>query len=315
MTKQILPGHQVGPYIIETVIGQGTTATVYRAVTPTNEPVALKLLTPALSDQTEVLARFEREGQTAARLHHPHIVPVLDVCHTAEGLAYLVMPLVEGQTLEARLEQTPCLDELTATEIGWQIADALHFAHSQNIIHRDVKPSNILLTADGHALLTDFGIAHALDCPSLTQAGHLVGTPAYLSPEQALHRKDVDSRADLYSLGVVLYRMVTGRLPFEGSTFQLLHGHIYEPPPLPSTLANLTADFEAVILQALEKQPDRRFADGRVMARELLRLNDWAKRQPAWQGMLRRQRFRLKNWLWRRLHPRLGSFILNTRIW
>jgi len=211
------------------------------------------------------------------------------------------MPLIEGQTLEDQLKKKQRLDELTATEICWQIADALNDAHLQDLIHRDVKPSNILLTTDGHAMLTDFGVAYALDAPALTQAGHIVGTPAYMAPEQAVQRKDLDGRADVYSLGVVLYRMVVGRLPFRGSTPEMLHAHVYESPPLPSSAAKVSHDVEAIILQAMEKEADKRFQNGREMAQELLKLNGQL-RERSNQGMnfskaLRRMRFRLKRWL------------------
>ncbi len=255
-------------------------AVVYRARNAQGEVVALKVLFPPPGAGSEILTRFEREARTAARLRHPAIVRVLEAGQ-AQGRAFMAMTFVEGQTLAGWLVQAGSLDEVTAADIAWQIADALDYAHRQGVVHRDVKPSNILLATDGRALLTDFGVAQALDDPALTRTGHTVGTPAYMAPEQASGDQSVDGRADLYALGVVLYQMVTGRTPFRGSTPQVLHAHVYEPPLAPSAVASVSLALEAVILRALAKDASQRFQTGAAMAQALARLDDQTSLIPA----------------------------------
>jgi serine/threonine protein kinase len=278
VTAKELLRQKVGPYYIESILGSGGMAVVYRARTPQDEVVALKVLFPPPGTGKEILTRFEREARTAARLNHPAIIRVFDVGQ-AEGRAFMAMTLVEGQNLTTRLAQVGRFDEATAADIAWQIADALYYAHRQGVVHRDVKSSNILLTDEGRALLTDFGVAQALDDPALTRTGHTVGTPAYMAPEQATGNQAVDGRADLYSLGVVLYQMVTGRVPFEGSTPQVLHAHVYQPPPAPSTIAEVSPGMEAIILRALAKDVSKRFQTGAAMAQALAQLDDQTKIQ------------------------------------
>jgi len=253
------------------MVGQGSVAVIYRALTPTDEVVALKVLFPPPGAGAEILARFQREAQTASRLQHPNIVPVLDTGQI-EGRAFLVMPLIEGETLADRLQRKTRLREIDAIDIAWQIANALDYAHLQGVIHRDVKPSNVLISRDDHAMLTDFGVAQALDAPALTQAGHIIGTPAYIAPEQVMENRMVDGRADLYSLGVILYRMVTGRLPFRGTTAQMLHAHVYDRPPAPSSVAKMSPTMEGIITRAMAKNPKERYQAGSAMAQALSRL-------------------------------------------
>ncbi|MFN8460055.1 MAG: serine/threonine-protein kinase [Anaerolineae bacterium] len=228
MDASQLLGQNIGAYHIESIVGSGGMAVVYRARHPQHGTVALKVLFPPPNAGADLLARFEREARTVARLRHPAIVRVLDTGQ-AEGRAYLAMTLIEGESLADRLARHGALDEADAIDIAWQMADALDYAHRQGVIHRDVKPSNILLTPEGRAVLTDFGVALALDDPALTRTGHTVGTPAYMAPEQA-GDGPVDGRADLSALGVVLYHMVAGRPPFRGATPQVLHAHVYDPP-------------------------------------------------------------------------------------
>lgn len=266
-------GQQLGPYQIEAILGSGGMAVVYRAKNGAGQPVALKVLFPPPGAGPEILARFEREARTAARLRHPGIVRVLDTGQSG-GYAFMVMSLVEGPTLAERLAQVGALAETGAADIAWQIADALDYAHGQGVVHRDVKPSNILLTETGRALLTDFGVAQALDDLTLTRTGYTVGTPAYMAPEQTSGEPPVDGRADLYALGVVVYQMVTGRTPFRGSTPQVLHAHVYEPPPRPSTIAPVSTALEGIILKALAKDVAQRFQTGAAMAQALANLED-----------------------------------------
>lgn len=286
---------KLGPYLIEGVVGQGSVAIIFRALDPDDNVVALKVLfPPAGITEDSIKARFEREALIASELRHENIVPVLDTGQD-KGHAYLVMPLIDGDTLEERLKRKGSLDERSAVDIAWQIANALDYAHRQNIVHRDIKPSNVLLTKEGQALLTDFGVVQALDAPSLTQAGHIIGTPAYMAPEQAIEEKIVDRRADLYSLGVILYRMATGRLPFRGSTAEMLHAHVYQQPPTPSSLARISPGMEAIITRAMAKNPKDRYQDGAAMAQALSRL-DYKLRNEAqnmgwWQSLAKRLGF------------------------
>ncbi len=269
-----LVGRQLGPYYIEGIVGGGSLAVVYRAITPDDEVVALKIfIAPMGIDQEEtLLTRFQLEAKTASRLKHPHIVSVLDAGQI-DDFVYMVMPLIKGMTLTEHLKKRPKVSESVACDICGQIATALGYAYDQGVVHRDVKPSNILITPDGHAMLNDFGVARALDNPILTQAGHLIGTPAYMAPEQAM-QKNIDGRSDIYSLGVVLYQMTTGRLPFRGTIPEMLHAHVYETPPPPSSVANLSPQMEKIILKAMSKNNNHRFADGWQMAEALNKLND-----------------------------------------
>lgn len=289
MSGQDFLGKHFGAYYIEGIVGQGTATMIYRALDANDKPVALKILFPPLGDEAQILARFKREAETASRLKHPNIVPILDTGEF-EGRAYLAMPLIQGESLADLLKRSARLSEIEAIDIIWQIANALDYAHLEGVTHRDVKPSNILLTKDDKALLSDFGVAHALDAPALTQAGHIVGTPSYMAPEQAGQNLQVDNRADLYSLGITLYRLVCGRLPFRGNTPQLLHAHVYEKPPTPSSVAKVSPAMEAIILKAVAKSPDDRYQAGSVMAQALSRLSYQLKEekdnQPALQSAL-----------------------------
>lgn len=268
MNSETLLGQSLGPYQIESLVGRGGMAVVYQARHQQGDVVALKVLTLPAAMGDELLARFQREAETTARLNHPAIVSVLDVGQ-AEGHVYLAMPLIAGQNLSDMLRERGPLSEANAIDIAWQMADALHYAHSQGIVHRDVKPSNILVTQEGRAMLTDFGVALALDAPSLTRTGHTVGTPAYMAPEQASGQEAVGGRADLYSLGVVLYHMVTGKLPFQGTTPQIMYGHVHQPPPSPAEIAHISPALDAVILKALTKAVDQRYQSGTAFAQAL----------------------------------------------
>src|SRR5438128_8778982 len=203
-------------------------ATVYLAHDLRHDrPVALKVLRPELAAAIGP-ERFLREIQIAARLTHPNILPLHD-SGEAEGLLYYVMPYVEGESLRDRLGREKQLPLDDALQIAREVADALSYAHSHDVIHRDVKPENVLLEA-GHAVVSDFGIARAITAAGTekqTQTGIAVGTPAYMSPEQAVGSKDLDGRSDLYSLGCVLYEMLAGQPPFTGPTVEsVVHQHL-----------------------------------------------------------------------------------------
>jgi serine/threonine protein kinase len=264
-----LRGRSVGQYEVLGEIGRGGMAVVYRAWQASLErQVALKVLPEYFLHDSEFLARFQREAKAAAALSHPNIVTIHDVGEQA-GLHYIAMEYLEGGSLQDRLGRQPlALDE--TQRILAQIGSALDSAHSRGLIHRDIKPSNILFTADGRPKVADFGIARPSDEAQLTRTGVLMGTPEFMAPEQAEGRA-VDHRADLYALGVVLYQMLTGRVPFRRTTpHATLHAVIYEPPLSPRK-ANpaLSRRIEGVVLKALAKRPEERYQRGAEMSAAL----------------------------------------------
>src|SRR6202521_518630 len=208
-----------GSYTLERELGRGGMATVFLAQdTKHHRPVALKVLHPELA-ATLGSERFLREIQIAARLQHPHILPLYD-SGQADTLLYYVMPYVEGESPRDRLNHEKQLPVEDAVRIGRDMAAALDYAHRHGVVHRDIKPENVMLH-EGEAIVTDFGIAKAVSAAggeSLTQIGMAVGTPAYMSPEQASGEREPDGRSDIYSLGCVLYEMLTGSAPFTGAT-------------------------------------------------------------------------------------------------
>jgi serine/threonine protein kinase len=213
-----------------------------------------------LAQEANFMTRFEREAQIIAKLEHTNIVPVYDFSEH-EGDPYLVMKYVEGETLEDRL-QRGALPLNESLRIMTSVAEALTYAHGQGVLHRDVKPSNIILGENGTPYLTDFGLARLVrgGASTLSQ-GAMIGTPHYISPEQATGKSELDARADVYSLGVVLYELVVGRVPYSGDTpFSIVHDHIYAPIPAPSTVnADVPQEVEAVLLKALAKDPAERY--------------------------------------------------------
>ena len=249
-------------YAIERELGQGGMATVYLAQDlKHHRPVAIKLLRSELATALGP-ERFLREIEISAHLHHPHILPLYD-SGEAEGLLYYVMPYVEGESLRDRLTREKQLPLEDALQIAREVADALGYAHSHGVIHRDIKPENILLES-GHAVVADFGIARAVGSAAtekLTQTGIAVGTPVYMSPEQAAGSKELDGRSDLYSLGCVLYEMLAGQPPFTGPTVEsIVHQHLVtEPPNVTNIRPAVPASVAAALQRALAKTPADRF--------------------------------------------------------
>ena len=220
-------------YELQGEIGRGGMSVVYRAIDRRlHRAVALKVLPPELAYDAAIRTRFTREAQTAAQLGHAHIVPIYDVGER-DGVAYLVMALISGGNLGTHLTREPRLPIDETRRLVSEIADALAYAHLRGVIHRDIKPDNILLDGDsGRALVTDFGIARAMEAGTrLTVTGIAVGTPTYMSPEQAVGERELDGRSDIYSLGVLAYQMLTGRVPFRASnSMALLMKHVTERP-------------------------------------------------------------------------------------
>jgi Serine/threonine protein kinase len=252
-----------GRYRIERELGRGGMATVYLAEDLKHgRRVALKVLRPELSPALGA-ERFQREIETASRLQHPHILTLHDSGEAA-GLLYYAMPYVEGESLRSRLTREVQLDAATAVGIASDVADALACAHAAGVLHRDIKPENILLTG-GHAVVADFGIARALDAVGadrLTETGLALGTPHYMSPEQAAGARVLDARSDIYALGCVVYEMLAGEPPFNGPTSQaIMARHALDPvPSLRTVRATLSPALEAAVGKALAKVPADRFA-------------------------------------------------------
>lgn len=263
----------IGGYHIIRQIGAGGMATVYEAYqAKLDRRVAIKWMHATLVQNRQFVERFEREARIVARLDHPYIVSIYDY-NVQDGRPYLVMRYIQGRTLKDRMVQSP----LTLSEILSvmnRVADALDYAHAQGVLHRDLKPSNVLLDEDGMAYLTDFGLARIVQQgeSSLT-ADSMLGTPHYISPEQALGEKTLDGRTDVYSFGVLLYEMLVGRLPFTADTpYAIVHKHIYASPPVPSALnPDIPPAVELVLLKALAKAPSDRYPTASALMADLMR--------------------------------------------
>ena len=248
----------LGKYTLLAQIGEGGMGAVYRSVHPQlHRPVAIKVILGNATAETR--NRFLREAHMATQLSHPHIVRVYDVDED-NGILYIVMELVEGQSLSALLRQGRMPLE-QVLRIGTELALALDYAHSHDVIHRDLKPGNVLLRPNGSTVLVDFGLARLAGSGSgeqLTQSGMVIGTLAYMAPEQ-IQAQALDGRTDIYALGVLLFQMITGRLPFEGDTAQMLFSHVYNQPPAPSTTgALLPPALDSLIVAMLAKHPASR---------------------------------------------------------
>jgi serine/threonine-protein kinase len=263
-----------GSYTIEGEIGRGGMGVVYRARDERlKRPVAVKVLPPELAFRADIKARFLREAETAARLSHPHIVPIHSV-GDANEIVYFVMGLIEGESLAVRLKRRGRLSIDEARRVMKEAADALAAAHQVGVIHRDVKPDNILLEGTrGRVVVTDFGIAKALSAEggTLTEAGVAIGTPAFMSPEQAAGEREIDGRSDVYSLGVVAYQMLTGELPFQSPTVPgLLMKQISERPvPVDRKRPETPRELSQIVMRCLEKDAEDRWPTADALRRAL----------------------------------------------
>src|SRR5437870_11281415 len=269
-------------YSIDCAVGRGGMATVFLAADRKHHrSVAIKVLHPELATSLGV-ERFLREIVIAAGLTHPHILPLYDSGRVVD-LLYYVMPYIEGETLRRRLERERQLSIADAVRIASEVADALGYAHNRGVVHRDIKPENIMFSA-GRALVADFGIARALTAATLeplTASGVIVGTPAYISPEQATGSGQIDGRSDIYSLGCVVYEMLTGSVPFTGLTAQAVMARhsIDIAPPIRSVRPTVTDALERAVLTALAKVPADRFATAAQFADALA-----ARAEPTAEG-------------------------------
>jgi serine/threonine protein kinase len=249
-----------GRYEIVRLLGRGGMAVVFLAQDLVLErQVAIKVLPPDMSHDGKLISRFQQEAKTAAKLDHPNIIPIYRV-ESEAGLNYFVMKYVSGSSLEQMLDQGPLAVELTRRVLR-EAAMALGHAHKRGIVHRDVKPANIMLESDGRVVLTDFGISKALEGGSaLTGTGAIIGTPHYMAPEQA-KGLEIDGRADQYALAVVGHQILTGKQPFDGSSHSILYKHVFElPPRIFEARPDAPADLCATLDRALAKEPEKRFS-------------------------------------------------------
>ncbi|WP_420645018.1 serine/threonine protein kinase [Candidatus Leptofilum sp.] len=257
-----LTGRQLGKYKLLDRVGQGGMAYVYKARQPTIERnVAVKVLHSHLAEDTQFLERFKREAQGLGNLRHPHIVSVIDF-DVDDGWYYMVMDFIEGKTLETVLDERGTLPVDEALRLTTQLAGALAYAHENGRIHRDIKPGNVIFAdeAQQHPVITDFGLTRLLDNATITISGTIAGTPAYMSPEAAQGQK-VDARSDIYSLGVMLYEMVTGRRPYLGETpLSVIMKLVVEPlPPALSVNPELPPVVDEILSKAMAKLPEDRY--------------------------------------------------------
>jgi len=271
--------NQIPGYKLLEKLGKGAMATVYKARQESlDRMVAIKVLPKRMNDNTEFVERFYKEGRAAARLSHNNIVQAYDVGYAPDGYHYFVMEYVEGKTLYDIMQPPPvgegrAFSETEALEIMIQITEALAHAHDRGLIHRDVKPKNIILNSKGIAKLTDLGLARAMDDKGAaeSEAGKAYGTPYYISPEQIRGEVDIDFRADIYSLGATLYHLVTGHPPFEAETpTAVMHKHLKEPliPPDHINTA-LSAGLSEIVEVAMAKRREDRYASTRDMLEDL----------------------------------------------
>ncbi|MGN6103810.1 MAG: serine/threonine-protein kinase, partial [Kofleriaceae bacterium] len=284
-------GAILGNYRITGPLDRGGMGSIYRAQHALlDRPAAVKLLRPELTANPELVTRFFNEAQAATKIRHPGIVEIYDFGYTEDGVAYLVMELLEGATLGARLRERGRLPEAEAVFIARGIASALKAAHAKSIIHRDLKPENVFLVPDPdgptgeRVKILDFGIAKLADAApgdARTRTGALIGTPIYMAPEQARAAREIDHRADLYSLGCILYELLAGAPPFvaEGAGELIAH-HLFTTPEPPSARAPVSAALDRLVMRLLAKEPDERLGS----AQEVIQALDAALEPPRVPG-------------------------------
>jgi len=264
-----VPGQEVGPYRLDERLGQGATGVVYSATRDDGERVALKLLRPERAAESVSLARFVREARVAGGIDPRHVVPILELGE-AGGITYLAMPYYDGGSLAQRIRERGRLELDETVQLAAQLGRGLDELHGRGVLHRDVKPSNVLLDAAGSAALADFGLARAVDSTRLTAEGQILGTPHYLAPE-LIEGLEASEASDIYALGCVLYECLVGEPPFAGRGITAIgFAHLAEPPPDPrERRPELSADLARALLTALEKDPEARPTSGTALARLL----------------------------------------------
>jgi serine/threonine protein kinase len=270
----------IGAYHIEKELGSGAMGTVFQAVhTGLERAVALKVLRPDTLEDPDAIRRFLREARNIARLEHPYIVSVYDAGE-ADGMHYIAMKLLEGETLQSTLARTGPLPTERVVRIGMQLASALDYAHAQDVAHLDIKPANVMIASGDRTFLTDFSIAQALN-PGATRSATISGTPLYMSPEQ-ITGKDVDSRSDIYSLGLLLYEMCVGHPPFQGQFVTVMYAHLHTSvPDIRVAVPEIPQDLAAIIDRCLKKDPNERYQTAGDLLRALSKLAPSLEQDPA----------------------------------
>jgi serine/threonine protein kinase len=270
MSELAAPGHVVGGYRLEEPLGEGAVGVVFAARDETGHRVALKLLRSELAEDQVMVARFEREARLAHDLDTPHVVPILELGRS-EDIEFLAMPFYAGGSLALRLRLLGSLSVDETVDLAAQLGRGLDALHARGVLHRDVKPSNVLLDGEGTAALSDFGLARGPDSTRLTAEGQLLGTPHYLAPE-LIEGREASRESDLYALGCVLYECLVGEPPFSGrGAAEIGFAHLTEPPPDPRAWrAELPEGAAQAVLSALEKEPAERPTTATALARLLM---------------------------------------------
>jgi len=286
--EQFEEKHEIAGYKLEEKLGAGSMGTVYRArQLSLDRQVAIKILSPHLARKKDYIERFLKEARAVAKLNHPNVISGIDVGEEG-GIRYFVMEYASGMTVGQLLQRGGAMDESRVLRVALQIARALEHAHEAGLVHRDVKPDNILLTKDHIAKLCDLGLAK-----DSAEQGRALGTPAYISPEQAQGSADVDIRSDLYSFGCTLYHMLTGRVPFEGNAKVVMVKHLTEQPTPVATLEpDVSPTMAGIVERLMCKEPIDRFASPRELLSKLLELEKGDARGPQEKPAVRRRRAR-----------------------
>lgn len=272
--SQIRIGEKLGSFRLESVVGSGAMGVVYRGVNDANgKPAAIKVVSGEISQRSKVYERFMREAEILKQFRHPSIVRFLAVGRF-QGTSYIAMEFIQGETLDKILEKRGPLPWKEVVDLAIQICEALNYAHEHGVVHRDLKPSNLMVNDEGRIKLTDFGIAKDLDATALTATGRTLGTAAYMAPEQIRGTPAVSHKTDLYALGILLYQLLVGRVPFEGSSpMILMHNHLNEKPPRPSDkVEDIPVVLDELVINLMAKDPAARPWDAAAVAHTLSEL-------------------------------------------
>jgi serine/threonine-protein kinase len=271
---QIRIGEKLGSFRLDSIVGSGAMGVVYRGVNEaTGKMAAIKVVSGEISQRGRVYDRFMREAEILKQFRHPNIVRFLAVGRY-QGTSYIAMEFIQGETLDKVLERRGVLPWREVVDLAVQICEALHYAHEHGVVHRDLKPSNLMVTPEGRLKLTDFGIAKDLDATALTATGRTLGTAAYMAPEQIRGAPAVSHKTDLYALGIVLYQLLVGKPPFEGSSpMILMHNHLNEIPPRPSAkVEEIPVAVDDLVVALMAKDPVDRPWDAAAVAHQLSEL-------------------------------------------